>query len=146
MQALRWILFIPGGLLLGIAFAIPFTFLYSIWNLDNIFFMSVVKNGFYFYYMALCMAWIAPSTFNYSGFRTFISILFGVMVAISARALLVERDELWFWELAGEVTGLALGYMGATVWDKNSVPALLANMKGVCPFNAYDKKPLTSEG
>ena len=141
MKALRWALFIPGGVVLGFLFAFPIIFFYNIFNLDNVFFTSSVKNGVSFYFMALCMAWIAPSSFSLSGFKAFISVLFGVVVALSSVALLGEKSEILWWEYSGEVIGLLLGYLGATQWDKNSLRVLLVNTKGVNPYTSYNKQP-----
>ena len=139
MNALRWALFVPGGILIGFLFAFPIILFYNIFNLDNIFFTSVVKNAFGFYFTALCMAWIAPSSFNISGFKTFLSVSFGVVIALSSIALLSERSEILVWEYSGEVVGLLLGYLGATQWDKNSLRVLLLNTKGANPYNSYNK-------
>lgn len=139
MTTVRWILFIPLGALLGFLFAIPIIFFYNLWNLDNIFFTSLVKNGFGTYFIILSMAWVAPKNFELSGFKTFTSILFGCVLALSLLALLGERDAGSFlsWEYSGEVLGLTLGYLGAVHWDKNSIKALLKKAKGANPYTAH---------
>ena len=141
MNTIRWILFIPLGAALGLLFAFPIILFYNIWNLDNIFFTSVVKNAFGFYFMALCMAWIVPSSFELSGFKTFLSVLFGVVIAFSSLALLSERNEMLFWEYSGELVGSLIGYLGATQWDKNSLRVLLVNTSSANPYNSYNKQP-----
>jgi len=140
MAAVRWIFFIPGGIVMGFLFAAPALFLYIIVNSDDVFFVSLIRNGAYFYYMSLSMAWIAPSSFGVPGFKTFISILFGVVVAFSSMALLRAQGGT-LWEYSGEVLGAALGYLAATRWDRNSLPVLMANTKGAFPWNSYSKKP-----
>ena len=40
MAIIRWLSFIPLGVVLGFIFALPPVFFYNIWNLDNIFFTS----------------------------------------------------------------------------------------------------------
>ena len=127
--------------MLGFLFAFPIIFFYNIFNLDNVFFTSVVKNAFSFYFMALCMAWIVPGSFNLSGFKTFISVLFGVVIALSSVALLGEKSEMLLWECSGEVVGLLIGYLGFMQWDKNSLSVLLVNTKGANPYNSYNKLP-----
>jgi hypothetical protein len=139
VKTVRWILFIPLGALLGFLFALPIIFFYNLWNLDNIFFTSLVKNGFSTYFAILSMAWVVPKTFDLSGFKTFASILFGCVLGISSLALLGQRDAGSFlsWEYSGEVLGLTLGYLSAVHWDKNSIKALLSKMKGASPYTAY---------
>ena len=141
MNAFRWVIFIPAGVTLGLLFSFPLILFYNIWDLDNIFFTSVVKNSFSVYFMALCMAWVSPSTFSLSGFKTFVSILFGVILALSSMALLGGKTEMLFGEISGEVIGLLLGYLAATQWDKNSLRVLLADTKGAFPYNSYNKHP-----
>lgn len=147
MKALRWISFIPVGILLGFLFAFPIIFFYNIWNLDNLFFTSVVKNGFSTYFIILCMAWIAPNTFGYSGFKILVSIIYGVVVAVSSLGLLTqpEAQGIMGWEYAGEVVGMTLGYLSSTQWDKHSVRLLLSDTKAVHPYNTYTHKPIQSD-
>lgn len=85
------------------------------------------------------MAWIAPSSFNISGFKTFLCVSFGVVIALSSIGLLDERREILVWEYLGEVVGLLIGYLGAMQWDKNSLRVLLLNTKGANPYNSYNK-------
>ena len=139
MNTFRWIIFIPAGLVLGIIFSFPISLFYSVWNLDNIFFTSVVKNSFSMYFTILCMAWISPSTFSISRFKIFVSILFGAILSLTTIALLGGKTEMLFWEHSGEVTGLMLGYLAAMQWDKNSLRVLLADTKGAFPYNSYNK-------
>jgi len=139
VKTVRWILFIPLGYLLGFLFALPIIFFYNLWNLDNVFLTSLVKNGFCTYFVILSMAWVAPKSFDLSGFKAFTSILLGCGLGISLLALLGQPDarSLLFWEYSGEVLGLALGYLSAIHWDKKSVKALLSKAKGVSPYTAY---------
>ena len=138
MKALRWITFIPVGMLLGVVFSIPIVFFYNIWNLDNVFFTSVVKNGVGTYFMILCMAWIVPDTFSKSGFKTLVSVLFGVVIAGTLMALVgtTYGDDNLRWEAAGEIVGATLGFLAGTQWDQKGLQLLLDNVKGVHPYNA----------
>ena len=139
VKTVRWILFIPLGALLGFLFALPIIFFYNLWNLDNVFFTSLVKNGFSTYFVILSMAWVVPKGFELSGFKTFASILFGCVLGISSLALLGQRDagSVLSWEYSGEALGLTLGYLSAVHWDKNSIKALLSKTKGASPYTAY---------
>jgi hypothetical protein len=139
VKTVRWILFIPLGALLGFLFALPIIFFYNLWNLENVFITSLVKNGFSTYFVVLSMAWVVPKSFELSGFKTFTSILFGCVLGISSLALLGQRDagSLLSWEYSGEVLGLSLGYLSAVHWDKKSVKALLSKTKGASPYTAY---------
>ena len=137
MTALRWITFIPIGILLGVVFALPLIFFYNIWNLDNVLFTSVVKNVFSIYFMILCMAWIVPDTFSKSGFKTLVSVLFGFVTAGTLMALVgpTDGDDNLRWEAAGEIVGATLGFLSGTQWDQKGLQLLLNNVKGVHPYN-----------
>ena len=137
MKALRWITFIPVGILLGVVFSIPIVFFYNIWNLDDAFFTSGVKNGFSIYFMILCMAWIVPDTFSKSGFKTLVSVLFGFVIAGTLMALVrpTDGDDNLRWEAAGEIVGATLGFLAGTQWDQKGLQLLLNNVKGVHPYN-----------
>ena len=139
MTIIRWLIFIPLGAVLGFIFALPSILVLNISNLDNIFFTSIVKNGFSTFFMILCMAWIVPKSLGVTGLKTLVSILYGIVIALTSRALLTtpEAKGIEGWEYAGEVIGLTLGYLSATVWDKHSLKNLLQNEKGVMPYNAY---------
>jgi len=139
MKTVRWILFIPLGILLGFLFALPIIFLFNVSNLDNVFFTSLIKNCFSTYFVILSMAWVAPKNFELSGFKTFASILFGCVLSIASLALLEQRGAVSYlsWEYSGEVLGLTLGYLSAVHWDKNSIKALLSKTKGASPYTAF---------
>jgi hypothetical protein len=98
--------------------------------------MSIIKNGFFAYFSGLSMAWIVPPNFSLSGFKTFLGILFGITIGTLSLVLLRELNGRWDWETPGELIGTTIGFMAAIVWDKNSLPALLVNKKGITPFNA----------
>ena len=138
MTALRWITFIPVGILLGFVFSIPIVFFYNIWNLDDVFWSSVVKNGFSIYFMILCMAWIVPNTFSKSGFKTLVSVLFGFVIALTLMALVGPTDgnDNLRWVYAGEIVGATLGFLAGSQWDEKGLQLLLDNVKGVHPYNA----------
>jgi hypothetical protein len=133
MRVLRWILFVPFGFLIGWLFAIPVILFHSIANWDNIFWMSVIKNGVSVYFGILGCAWIVPKNCSPHLLKTIVSILFGSAIVLTLLAFLGEQT----WEYAGEILGISLGYLGATVWDKNGIIALLQKTKGAHPLNAY---------
>ena len=135
MIVLRWIFFVPIGFLIGWMFAIPIILFYSIVNLDNIFLMSAIKNGVSVYFGILGCAWIVPKKCSLHGLKVLVSILFGSAMVLTLSTFLSEKT----WEYAGEALGILLGYLGATVWDKNGIAVLLEKTKGAHPLNAYSK-------
>jgi hypothetical protein len=135
MIALRWIFFVPIGFLIGWLFAIPVILFHLVANWDDIFFMSVIKNGVSVYYGILSCAWIAPKQLSLHGLKTLVSILFGSAIVLTLFAFFREPT----WEYAGEALGILLGYLGATAWDRNGLNVMLQKTKGAWPLNAYSK-------
>ena len=135
---MSWLAFIPFGILFGSIFSIPIVFCFNIWNQDNAFFASVIKNGFNVYFMILCMAWIVPSTFSKSNFKAVVSMLFGFVITLTLMALVgpTDGDDNLRWEAAGEIVGATLGFLAGTQWDQKGLQLLLENVKGVHPYNA----------
>ena len=142
MNTIRWIVFIPFGILLGVVFAIPIVFFCNIWNLDNLFVSSIVKNGFNTYFMIICMAWIVPSTCSKSGFKTLVSVLFGILIALTLMALVgpTDGEDGVRWVYAGELVGATLGFVAGIQLDDNGLWLLLDNKKGVHPYNTINQQ------
>lgn len=151
MVALRWILFIPLGLLLGTLFSLPVQlfvrfgqfFWGSGWG-DGAW-IVFVKLFTLTYFQILCMAWIAPVTLKPADFKNFVSILFGIYLTVSfvgaisllsGKPSVLDGNPVPAWEVWTESIASIFGYITAIFWDGKSIPLLLKNTKGVHPYNS----------
>ena len=104
----------------------------------------MVKGYAPIYFSIIFMAWIAPPFIGCRGFKYIVSLLFGIYVVwnISRTADLLSYNSegmslTWrYWILS---FANLLGYLHATFWSNESISLLIADAKGVHPFNVFGK-------
>lgn len=151
MTALRWIFFIPLGYLVGSLLSLPIQLLIRLggwwWGggADGAW-IVFVKSFTLSYFQILSMAWVAPPTLRPTNFRILVSLLFGIYLTIyvlgmsallSGQPGVLDGKAVPAWEVWTGFAATLTGYVVAVFGDKNSIPALLEDAKGVHPYNSY---------
>ena len=147
--ALRWIFFVPAGLIVGTLISALFQLFVWIgswwWGGQDGAWLVFVKCYTLTYFRVICMAWVAPPALKISSFKIIASLGFGLhfvialMGAISlwnGEPLPLTGEVVPRWEPVVEMISITLGYLTAIFWDRKSIPLLLADTEGVHPLNA----------
>ncbi len=149
--ALRWIFFIPAGIIAGSLISSLFQLFVWVgswwWGWEDGAWLVFVKCYTLTYFRIICMAWVAPPVLKVFTFKVIASLGFGLHLAIVLMGAvnLINGSPHPFtgelvpkWEPVVEIISMALGYMTALFWDKESIPLLLVDAEGVHPLNTHN--------
>ena len=147
--ALRWIFFVPAGLIVGTLISALFQLFVWIgswwWGGQDGAWLVFVKCYTLTYFRIICMAWVAPPALKVSTFKIIASLGFGLYVVIAlmgaislwnGEPLALTGEVVPRWEPVVEMISITLGYLTAIFWDRKSIPLLLADTERVHPLNA----------
>jgi len=147
--ALRWIFFIPAGLIAGSLVSSLFQLFVWIgswwWGGQDGAWLVFVKCYTLTYFRIICMAWVAPPALKVSTFKIIASLGFGLHFVVALMGAInlsngsphpLTEEIVPRWEPVVEIISIVLGYLTAILWDRKSIPLLLADTEGVHPLNA----------
>ena len=148
-KTLRWILFIPAGIVAGSLISLFIQFFVRIgswwWGGGDGAWLLFVKSYTLTYFQIICVAWAAPPNIKPTSYKVFASVVSGMYFSImlvgsihllSGGASSLSGETVPQWEVLIELLSTILGFLTAIFWDKKSIPLLLADTKGVHPLNS----------